>query len=102
MKTVHHPKQHHGFSSMFREANNQFSVVQVAFLLWIITVALCWSGISIYDKKLDDLPPTIVHLTIALGATKVTHRIAEGNWEEIIKKVISAIKRYEKKKAEKV
>jgi hypothetical protein len=80
---------------MFREANHQLSVMRVAFLLWIFTVCLCWAGMSIYDKKLDELPATIVHITITLSAAKVSHRVAEGNWESVIKKVIDAFKKRE-------
>ena len=81
------------WTSIFREANDKISVMRVVLLLWMLTVCLMWGGMSIYDKKLDELPSTIVHITITLSAAKVTHRIAEGNWEDVIKKLIDAIKK---------
>jgi len=69
--------------------------MRLVLLMWITTVCLMWAGMSIYDKKLNDLPPTIVHITITLSAAKVTHRVAEGNWENIIKKIVDAFKKQE-------
>ena len=72
--------------------------MRVVLLMWVTIVCLMWAGISIHDKKLNDLPPTIVHITITLSAAKVTHRVAEGNWENVIKKLIDAFKKREAKK----
>ena len=79
--------------ALFTGVDGKLAVVTLGFLIWMLAVTFCWAGQSIYEHKLVELPATVVHLTLALGATKVTHRIAEGNWEKIIGKVIEYFKK---------
>jgi hypothetical protein len=81
------------WASLFTGVDGKLAVVTIGFLLWMTAVTLCWAGQSLYDHKLAELPTTVVHLTLALGATKVTHRIAEGNWEKVIENIISIFKK---------
>ena len=48
--------------------------------------------ISIYDGKLADIPSSVVQITLAMGVTKITHRIAESNTDKIIDVVTSILK----------
>ena len=87
------PVERSVFRMLFTGADGKLAVVTLGFLIWMLSVTFCWVGQSVYEHKLVELPSTLVHLTLALGATKVTHRIAEGNWEKIIGNVISIFKK---------
>ena len=52
----------------------------------------CGGAISIKDGKLADLPATVVHITLTLGATKVTHRVVEGNADKLIAAITDILK----------
>lgn len=67
--------------------------MEVGFLLWMIVLCTSYATMSICNKNLPEIPSSVVHLTLALGATKVTHRIAEGNWEKTIEKIIDTFKK---------
>lgn len=73
--------------------DNKLAVVTISFILWMTAVTGCWVHQSFHDGKLAELPSTVVHLTLALGATKVTHRIAEGNWEKVIMSIVDYFKK---------
>ena len=81
------------WTSIIRSSqNDKISSVRVAFLLWMVTLCLVWGILSFKDSKMYDLPSTVVHITLALGATKVTHRLAEGNTDKIISAITDIIK----------
>jgi hypothetical protein len=84
------------WGSICRGPDDKVSAVRVAFLIWMISLSVSWCAMCIHDGKLADIPPTVVHLTLALGATKVTHRIAEGNWEKVIAKALDLFKQRKK------
>lgn len=81
----------------FITEDKKVAVVSLGFLVWIIAVSLGWVVASVAgvwkDGKLAELPATVVHLTLALGATKVTHRIAEANWEKVLGQFFSLFKK---------
>ena len=81
----------------FITQEGKVAVVSLGFLIWIVAVSLGWVVASIVevwkDGKLAELPATVVHLTLALGATKVTHRIAEANWEKVLGQFFSLFKK---------
>lgn len=79
--------------SIFRNSQNKVSAMEVGFLLWMLVVCTSYATMAITSRTLPEIPASVVHLTLALGATKVTHRIAEGNWEKTIEKVIDAVKK---------
>lgn len=85
------------WKSLFTGADGKMAVVGVAFLIWTTAVTVGWIVTSLKNGKLDDLPPTVVHLTLALGATKVTHRLAEGNWEKVISQIIDLFNKRKRK-----
>jgi len=68
----------------------------------MVTLCLVWGIISFNSNKLYDLPASVVHITLALGATKVTHRIAEGNMDKIIEAITDIIKSRFVKKSSKL
>lgn len=67
--------------------------MEVAFLLWMTVLCVSYGSMALYTKSLPDIPVSVVHLTLALGATKVTHKIAEGNWEKTIEKILDTFKK---------
>lgn len=75
------------WNSAFCGKEGKVSAVRVAFLLWMFMFSLCWGVMCISQNKLADIPPTVVHITLALGATKVSHRVAEGEWDKVIEVV---------------
>ncbi len=79
-------------------SDNKLAVISLSFLIWMMSVTACWIGQTIHDKKMAELPPTVVHLTLALGSVKVGHRIAEGKWETIITKLFNRKKKKINKK----
>ena len=81
------------WSSIIRSSqNDKISSVRVAFLVWMLTMSVIWGAISIKDGKLADLPATVVHITLTLGATKVTHRVVEGNADKLIAAITDILK----------
>lgn len=86
-------RQNPHWKFLFVGKDNKLAVVTLSFIIWMLAVTGCWVHQSLHDGKLADLPPTIVHLTLALGATKVTHRVAEGNWEKILTSLIDCFKK---------
>jgi len=79
--------------SIFRNSQNKVSAMEVGFLLWMLVISISYSSMALTTKSLPDIPMSVVHLTLALGATKVTHRIAEGNWEKTIEKIVDSFKK---------
>lgn len=71
--------------------DEKVAVVTIGFLLWMIALTTCWTYLTIRHEKLEDLPRAVVHLTIALGATKVTHKLAEQDWSKVAEKLIDCI-----------
>lgn len=69
--------------------------MEVGFLLWMIVLCGSYATMAVFTKTLPEIPTSVVHLTLALGATKVTHRIAEGNWEKTIEKILDSFKKKE-------
>lgn len=67
--------------------------MEIGFLLWMFVLCTSYATMAVHTKNLPEIPASVVHLTLALGATKVTHRIAEGNWEKTIEKIIDTIKK---------
>lgn len=81
----------------FITQEGKIAVVSLGFLFWIIAVSIAWlfaSIIDVYkDGKLSELPETVVKLTLALGATKIGHRVAEANWEKVLTSLFSLFKK---------
>ena len=92
-------KKNSKWRSALQGRSGKMSSMRMAFLLWMIALSVSWMVISLYHFQLTEIPSTVVQLTLALGATKVTHRVAEGNWEEIIKKIIEWLKNRTQKKS---
>lgn len=82
--------------SMFRNSAGKVSAMEIGFLLWMISLCVSWVTMNLATHSLADIPSSIVHLTLALGATKVTHRLAENNWEKIITQIIHYFKNRKK------
>jgi len=81
------------WTSIIRSSqNDKISSIRVTFLLWMVTLCLVWGILSFKDGKIYDLPTSIVHITLAMGATKVTHRVAEGNLDKIIDALTEILK----------
>jgi len=88
----------HKWHSVFRSSCGKVSGMEIGFLLWLICVCISWTTMCLTTHTLAEVPSTVVHLTLALGATKVTHRLAENNWEKTIGKILSYLKSKFKKK----
>jgi hypothetical protein len=58
----------------------------------MLTLCLVWGILSFKDNKIYDLPTSVIHITLALGATKVTHRVAEGNMDKIVDAITEILK----------
>lgn len=87
----------HKWYHYFITQEGKVAVVSLGFLFWITAVSLGWTIASIKgvftDGKLVELPATVISLTVTLGATKVTHRIAESNWEKVLGQFFSLFKK---------
>jgi len=82
------------WTSILRSSEGgKISAVRVAFLLWMVTMCLVWGILSFKSDKMMDIPQTVVSITMAMGATKVTHRIAESNMDKIIDALTEIVKR---------
>jgi hypothetical protein len=79
--------------SIFRNTQNKVSAMEVGFLMWLTVVTLCWGFLTIKDGKMADIPRTVVHVTLALGGTKVAHKLAENNWEKVAGSIVSIFKK---------
>lgn len=89
----------HKWHSVFKSSCGKVSGMEIGFLLWLICVCISWTTMCLTTHSLAEIPETVVNLTLALGATKVTHRLAENNWESIITKIITFFKeKFVKKK----
>lgn len=84
--------------SVFVGADGKLAVVTIGFLIWMLAVTGCWTYLTIAGAKLIELPATVVHLTLALGATKVTHKLAENDWGKIVAKIVEFFKNRSRKK----
>jgi hypothetical protein len=82
--------------SIFRNSQNKFCAVEVGFFLWMLFLIFSLSFLTIYLMKIPDVPSSIVHITIALSGVKITHKLAEGKWAEIIKKFLDFFKKKSK------
>ena len=81
------------WTSIIRSSyNDKISSVRVAFLLWMVTLCLVWGVLSFNGNKMYDLQTSVIHITLALGATKVTHRVAEGNFDKIVDAITEILK----------
>lgn len=89
------------WQSLFKNSAGKVSAMEIGFLLWLISLCICWVAMNLKTHSLSEIPATVVHLTLALGATKVTHRLAENNWEKIIVQIIHFLKNRKKKTEEK-
>lgn len=67
--------------------------METGFILWMVVVSLSYLGMVFHSKTMPEMPSSVVHFTLALGATKVTHQVAEGNWDKIIAKIVDFFKR---------
>lgn len=89
--------ERHKWYHHFITQEGKVAVVSLGFLIWIVAVSLGWVVASITgvykDGKLSELPETVVSLTLTLAATKVTHRIAEANWEKVLGQFFTLFKR---------
>ena len=79
--------------SVFRNSDNKVSGMEIAFLSWMMVVCVSYLGMVIYNRNMPEMPSSVVHFTLALGATKVTHKVAEGKWDKIFEKVVDFFKK---------
>lgn len=86
--------------SIFRNSSGKVSAMEIGFLLWMISLCISWVAMNLASHSLAEIPSSAVHLTLALGATKVTHRLAENNWEKIIAQIIHFFKNRKSKSVE--
>lgn len=89
----------HRWHSVFRSSCGKVSGMEIGFLLWLLCVCIAWTTMCLTTHTLAEIPSTVVNLTLALGATKVTHRLAENDWESITTKIIAFVKeKFQRKK----
>jgi hypothetical protein len=63
--------------SITSESNGKGSALRIALLIWTIIIGLGWGYVSFQEKKLAEIPDTVVTIYIGLAATKTVQRFGE-------------------------
>lgn len=68
--------------------DGKLAVVTLGFFLWMIAITFCWTYLTLMGGALIELPTTVVHLTLAMGGIKVTHKLAEHDWAKVLESIV--------------
>jgi len=65
------------FSEVLEESNGGYSSIRLAFLTWALVILIVWATISIQNRTLVDIDPTVSAILFTLMVGKVYQRTKE-------------------------